>query len=571
MNERAVLYGRVSTEEENQISALKTQVSEGIECIRKNGWIHTDSYIDEGKSGTTTKRRNEYNRLFADMERDLFDIIVIKSEDRLMRNTKDWYLFIDRLVITGKKLYFYLDQKFYTPDDALITGIRAILAEEHSKILSKKQNNAHKTRQTRGTNAVITSKTWGYDKINKEVVINEKEAEMVRLIFELAKEGYGSRTISKMLTDQGYKSRTGNDIREGVIRKLLRNPLYKGTAVMNKLHFNFETKRVMRNPKSEWIYHEDIVPPIISAKLWDEVQKKLDKRTCMTEKGAIGKRPGSTLLSGKIICGECGNVYWRTTRRTKYVKRENKTIAKWSCSEYLQRGRKTEKLKKQDKIYKAAGEGCDSMHLDEELLMEELRTITGHLFDKDKKELLDTVVDVIKKSLADNPYLSMTAKLEKEITELEKQRELLLEKLLAGVVSDRLYKKKNDELDGKRKECEAELARFKSDADTAGTTEERLLHIKKMLEDEVSKQALTDMVIECIDKMIIYKDKIEIILDRVPETGDPLAYTGFKKRICLGGLEHGKNNYAETGIIKDEETGVGFSVSAPSQIPEYHK
>ena len=128
---RAVTYCRCSTEEESQKDALIKQVQEAKECICRKGWLHVDSYV-ESRSGTTTKGRTEYHRLMEDMMSDKFDIIVIKSQDRLMRNTKDWYLFVDRLVTNGKKLYMYIEHKFYTADDALITGIKAILAEEYS-------------------------------------------------------------------------------------------------------------------------------------------------------------------------------------------------------------------------------------------------------------------------------------------------------------------------------------------------------------------------------------------------------------------------------------------------------
>lgn len=91
-----------------------------------------DEYIDRGISGTQVKHRDEYQRLYDDMETGKFSIICVKDQDRLMRNTKDWYIFVDHLVQTGKRLYLYLDGKFYTPDDALITGIKAIIAEDFS-------------------------------------------------------------------------------------------------------------------------------------------------------------------------------------------------------------------------------------------------------------------------------------------------------------------------------------------------------------------------------------------------------------------------------------------------------
>lgn len=81
-----------------------------------------------------------------------------------MRNTKDWYLFLDRLLTNGKRLYLYLDRKFYTTDDALITGIKAILAEEYSRELSKKIVNAHRHRQTRGGRVMLTNQVLGFEK-----------------------------------------------------------------------------------------------------------------------------------------------------------------------------------------------------------------------------------------------------------------------------------------------------------------------------------------------------------------------------------------------------------------------
>lgn len=280
---KAVIYCRVSTEEEIQVNALKSQVQEAIAAVKKQGWTLIDKYVDEGKSGTTTHKRNEYNRLVHEMEEDKFEVIVVKSQDRLMRNTKEWYIFVDKMVQAKKKLFFYLENKFYTPDDALITGIRAILAEEYSRDLSKKINNAHKHRQEKGTNIVITSNTWGYDKINKKVVINEKEAELVRQIYNLCCEGYGSRKIAKKLEEKGIKSRSGGKFQEGTIRRIIRNPLFRGTVVMNKRHKDFNTKKTLYTDKTQWVYHEDIIPAIVSEEVWEQANAVMDKRA-VTEK-----------------------------------------------------------------------------------------------------------------------------------------------------------------------------------------------------------------------------------------------------------------------------------------------
>ena len=130
---RAVIYCRCSTEEECQKDALIRQAAEARECVCRLNWSLEDEYI-ESRSGTSTRGREQYQRLFSDLLRDKFEIVVIKSQDRLMRNTKDWYVFVDRLVTCGKRLYLYLENRFYSADDSLITGIKAILAEEYSRM-----------------------------------------------------------------------------------------------------------------------------------------------------------------------------------------------------------------------------------------------------------------------------------------------------------------------------------------------------------------------------------------------------------------------------------------------------
>ena len=144
---RAVFYARVSTAEEEQLNAIELQIEENRGCIKDHGWKLVGEYIDRSKSGTMVKGRDDYQRLYEDLYEDLFDIVVIKDQERLQRNTLDWYLFVDNLVTNNLKLFMYLDNKFFKPsEDALITGVKAIIAEEYSRNLSKKLNNSNKRR-----------------------------------------------------------------------------------------------------------------------------------------------------------------------------------------------------------------------------------------------------------------------------------------------------------------------------------------------------------------------------------------------------------------------------------------
>lgn len=172
---RAVFYARVSTEEEEQLNAIEKQIEENRDVIRAKGWIPVDEYVDKGITGTQAKKRNEYIRMLDDIKKDKFDIIVVKEQSRLQRNTMDWYIFLNEMVQNQKKLYLYLENTFFDPKDKFIFGIRAMMAEEYSRDLSKKGNAAKRHRQEKGK-PIITNRTWGFKNINGEILIDEDES-----------------------------------------------------------------------------------------------------------------------------------------------------------------------------------------------------------------------------------------------------------------------------------------------------------------------------------------------------------------------------------------------------------
>ena len=236
---RAVYYARCSTEEENQKDALVRQAAEAEEAIRARGWRLVDAYV-ESRSGTSRKGRREYNRLYEDLEQNRFDVVVIKSQDRLMRNTRDWYLFADRLNCAGKRLYFYLENTFYSPEDALLTGIKAILAEEYSR---------------------------------------------KRRMYELCADGLGGRKIAAVLAAEGVRSRAGKPFSGTDIIRMVRNPMNKGTVVMNRKHYDFNTGKTLPTPPGGQYVYAGKIPAIVSEELWIAANRAADERLCRKKVG----------------------------------------------------------------------------------------------------------------------------------------------------------------------------------------------------------------------------------------------------------------------------------------------
>ncbi len=533
---KAVIYCRVSTDEEIQVNALINQVEEAKQTVLKNKWVLVDQYVDEGKTGTTTRKRDEYNRLFKDMETDKFDIIVIKSQDRLMRSTKDWYLFIDRLVQNDKKLFFYIENKFYTPDDALITGIKAILAEDYSRELSKKINNAHSHRQRTKGNVVLTSNTWGYDKVGKEVVINQKEADVVRLMFELCVSGYGTRTIAKMLTNKGLFSRSGKAFSEGTIRKIIRNPLFKGTVIMNKVHYDFNKKKSIHNDVAEWIFKENAVPPIVDNETWQKANDIMDTRSQINYSKEFGNRvrglkKGSTLLSSKIICGECGSTFWRT----RYKRADGAMVINWTCSEYAKNGRKTPST-----IYPASKKqivttnlGCDNIHINEENLNEVLLTLSKKLY-KDKDNLFNQAFKILNEIISGECQNSIE-EIQAKLNTVLKKREDLLDKYLDGIIEEEIYKKKDNSLLEESERLKQKINEETLRISKIESKEERLKIIRNEIKEIVNDDLALDFIQRHIKNLIIYPDKIIVKYDVFPESTVKIEKINYRKYnyICL--------------------------------------
>lgn len=530
---RAVIYARCSTDEESQKDALVNQVKEAKECVKRQNWILVDTYI-ESRSGTTTKGRTEYNRLYEDLQRDLFDVIVIKSQDRLMRNTKDWYLFVDRLCSNDKKLFIYIENKFYTTDDALITGIKAILAEDYSRELSKKINNAHRNRQKNGGSVILTPNAYGFQKLpDKSVVLIEEEAQVKRRMYQLCADGYGSRTIANILTNEGIRKRTGKNFTEGDVLRIIRNPLNMGTAVMNRLHFDFESKRIEKVPEDQQFRHEHKVPPTVSEELWDAANNEIDRRAVKANQAGSfprGSNPGKYNLSGKIFCGLCGSPYYRRFRKGIA---DGKPIVEWKCSKYCVQGRKAESKARPrvSKVGMKGEKGCDNIHLDEKKLYGLLEKICVEKFSFDRDAVIRDTIVLLRKVLDENLDSGRMQIIMSEEEKLKKQQDLLLDKLLNGTISDEVYKRRQKTLEKSLEICQNNKKNLEKQNIRILSRKKRIDEIERHLREggDIERATVNEMLEE-IEKMIIYPSYMEIIYN-------PLKTMGLDRTSEETGLE----------------------------------
>ncbi len=495
---RAVTYNRVSTEEEKQRDALARQIRENREVIGKMGWELVREYIDEGKSGTQTRHRPGYNQLFRDLAGDGFDIVVIKDQDRLMRNPKDWYLFVDCLLKNGKKLYIHLDNNFYNPDNALLTGIKAILAEEYSRHLSRKINNAHKIRQEKGEAIIITNQTWGYRKQSGgTVVIDETERAVIETIFMRYAQGIGSRLICKELYGQGIRNRRGNILAESQIRAIVRNPLYKGVAVMNKTHIDFDTKKKARLPDTQWICHHNRVPAIVSPALWTAANQIIDRNSRQTGNKKTGAKTGSHILSGKVICGECGQRFWRNQRNRHRNGNKESKASYWYCS--------------------SKANGCNSIGLKETDILDMLRQIGSHFIDSDsmermKKAIAGQINDILANKMTGHRYERETEK-----SNLTGKQKRIQELLIDGILPQEEGRNRLDDIRLRLAAIETAENRYVVDAAGQDEIMTRNVRTERLLSDETYDVSVP-VVAAHVEQIRIYEAEAHICLDFLPPT-----------------------------------------------------
>lgn len=517
---RAVFYARVSTQEEQQLKALPKQIQENRDKIREKGWVLVDGYVDEGKSGTVIKRRDEYQRLLEDMGLNKFDVVVVKDQERLQRNTRDWYNFIDRLVQNKLKLYFYLDNTFYSPDNALITGIKAIMAEEYSRNLSKKMNNSNKRRIEKArageeVSAMGNGQTYGYSIVNGKWVVDESQRELVKKMYELYTELHSVRKVRDALNEQGYRNQRGNLFTDENIGRIVKNVMHKGWVILNRHHREFDSKETIEKLEDEWVIVKNDHEAIVSEELWDAVNDEIQSHRNKGNSGTRGKRGGTDLLSGKMVCSCCGRVLWKHASQGSYKSKEGrkytyKRYTQWYCSGKMGRG----ELACTDpatisgvKLQKYLVEMAD-MFLDYSTVEYSKNLLKRHTISwlEDLKDKLTTPND--------------NGKIEQDLKALEGKRGKLIDLYTDELISKEEFKSRSVDLDAEIEKKRALLVPVEENPDIKAiedTIANIDAEIEALFEDEAMvEEKKVQFIQEHIKKIYVSKNSdVFIVLDNV--------------------------------------------------------
>ena len=305
---KVAAYARVSTDLEEQEKSYEAQVDYYKKYIKNNeNWDFVEVYADEGITGLSTKHRDGFNRMINDALAGKIDLILTKSISRFARNTVDSIETIRKLKEKDIEVIFEKENiRTLDPSCELVLTIMASLAQEESRSISQNCTWGQRKRFSDGKYSVAYTRFLGYD---NDFKINEKEAEVVRLIFNLFINGKSYAEIRDELKLRNIKTVTGKSIWEiSVIKNILKNEKYCGDALLQKCYTkDYITKKHVKNKGNvEQFYvekgHEGIVDHITYELARIMVKRKDDNRLRNLD-----------IFSGKLICKECGGKYYKNT------------------------------------------------------------------------------------------------------------------------------------------------------------------------------------------------------------------------------------------------------------------
>lgn len=421
---KVAIYGRVSTEHEAQLSALENQLQWYDDQVRYHpNWTVCERYIDEGITGTQAKKRPAFLRMIEDAKNGKFDLIVTREVCRFARNVVDTLVVTRELKGIGVEVFF-IDDNIWTMDGdgELRLSLMATLAQEESRKTSERVKAGQKISRDNGV-LYGNGNILGYDRVGETYVINEEQAETVRMIFDLYLQGYGSMKIAGILTERKRKTASGL-VKWSVsnIMRAIKNATYTGTKCYNKSRSNnfLEQKRINNLDMSTYEYVEGDFPAIVSQEVWDKAQKIRESRMkpslVSTSKTTHSKRDSKDIWVNKLRCS-CGSSFRKDKWHTKL---DGKISYGYQCYNQINNGNK----KKRAALGLDTEGYCDIKMITDWKLDFMAKELLEHLW-QDRKESVIIAIDLIRRYYKDDRLnenqhdaVSIKAKIDKAQTRL---------------------------------------------------------------------------------------------------------------------------------------------------------
>ena len=510
-------YCRVSTDKSDQLNSLETQKEFFLEYTKHTGDNLIKLYADEGISGTKIKNRKEFQRMLADAEKGLFDMVVVKDISRFARNTVDLLQSVRKLKSLGIETQFLTANMTSMGNSEFVLTIFGALAQEESANTSKRIKFGKKMNAEKGR---VPNIVFGYDKTIGDyfnLSINDNEAMTIRQIFQwYTEEGYGGSKIANMLNERGIKTKRGNNWSQNSVCRILTNEIYTGKIINGKEEIaDFLTGQRKEKDESEWLVTLRPELRIIEDEVFDKAQDILKGRHD-SFKITHERQSNKYLFSTLIKCKECGWSFRRTVRQYK------NTYVRWVCSGHN-------------------GKGADScpnaVTVDEEELIQALQDYFQEILSKKKKVINYVIKEFQRVYKAKDENIEYEKQLNTELNRLRKSREKYMDMYTDDLIS---REELNEKIGGMRKEIERLENELKmvSYHLTKGEQLEAILNSTfKQLEDITDVHEMTNAQLKrLIQKIEVDKEgNVDIYLRLI---GD----LGLDEAVLIEGTENSEEN-----------------------------
>lgn len=492
-------YMRYSSTQQDDGFSIEYQTAEINEYINRNGMELTKAHIDTALTASKNiEKREAFFELVRDVQSGFVDVIVVYKMSRMFRNAGESYYYRRIFQKHGVKILSvteHIDDE--SSSGRLTTNILATIDQYQSEVISEHVRSGMREAAKQG---LFTGQRVliGYDleeikhgsKKRKRFVINEEEAKFIRRLFEMYASGLSFRQISKILKSEGIKTKQNAEFSENTLRRMLKNDFYNG-------FYRYSTKG-----------YDDIcihLPElqIIDDALFHAVQ---EMRTSKNPdlKPRYGKRYYS--LTGKTICGKCGNHYIGTsTQQQKYGVKKHYNY--YTC--------------KERKEFSA----CDGLNVRKEFIENEvLKAIRENILKENKiKELSNQIAEICKQSPQDlNDQLKEAKAKEKS---LKKKYDLFIDSFLdesekenKNNMSNTMLKIKLNEIETELTEAQKRVKVLNEQLQFAITPDSIAKFLNDMLRrsESADEEILKSVFDTFVDKIIVNDDDVEIHLRVYP-------------------------------------------------------
>ena len=337
-------YCRVSTDDEEQQSSYEAQCSYYTDKIMTNPeWTMAGIFADEGITGTSTKKRDDFNRMIRKCKKGKINLILTKSISRFARNTLDTINYTRMLRAMGIGIYFEKENiNTLDMDSEMLITMLGAFAQAESESISRNVAWGKRKAIQAGKVFVNFNRLYGYFlKDDGTPGINTEQAESVKFMFTRYMAGDTTRTIARKLDEAGVPTPSGKTAWEAAtIKAILKNEKYCGDVLAQKTFKDSVIGgKIQKNTgQLPQVLVQNNHPAIISRELYYEVQEEMKRRTAAispSTKSSTGRTRYSSkyALSERLVCGECGTLY----RRCTWNVRGKKKIV-WRCVSRLDHG-----------------------------------------------------------------------------------------------------------------------------------------------------------------------------------------------------------------------------------------